>query len=461
VNPPGPVANDRIFVLTEISDQVPPSRADPRGPPGREYTAINGRSWPYTERLHYASGDTVRWRVINTTFQAHPMHLHGFFFRVDSHGSAATAVDTIYAAAERRMVVTEVVGIGESVSLVWSPERSGGWIFHCHLTNHAAKMPPVDRPDEIEYPSIHDHGNPDRHVITGMNGLVLGITVAGRTPARAAWRPAKQLRLFVQSDSAPGDSLRRFGYVLQRGVEPPRDSVEGPGPLLLLTRGEPTSIEVINRTAEPTAVHWHGIELESYYDGAVGWSGDARATSPAIRPESTFEVRITAKRAGTFLYHTHYNEMRQQYGGLVGPLVVLEPGQQWDATRELLVVVSDGAHATLVINGSSAPASRELRVGTTYRIRIADIAIFRSSLLARLVRDSSIVAWRPVAKDGFTLPANQATMRPSVARVASGETADFEFTPATPGELWLGIGSPARNGAFRREGFVPLRVLAP
>jgi len=460
VDPPGPVADDRIFVITEIADQVPPLHVDPRGPAGREFTAINGRSWPYTEGLHYALGDTVRWRVINSTFQAHPMHLHGFYFRVDSHGSARTAVDTLYAPAERRMAVTEVAGIGETMSLAWSPDRTGGWIFHCHLTNHAVKMPPVDQPADYEYPSIHDHGDPDHHVVNGMNGLVLGITVTGKTHSPSAWRATKRLRLFVQSDSSSGDSLRRFGYVLQRGAEPRRDSVESPGPLLLLTRGEPTSIEVINRTAEPTAVHWHGIELESYYDGAVGWGRNARAAAPAIRPESSFEVHITPKRAGTFLYHTHYNEMRQQHGGLVGPLVVLEPGERWDATRELLLVVSDGKHADVVINGSSAPTPRELRVGTTYRIRIADIAIYRQNLFARLVRDSSTVEWRAVAKDGFTLPPNQATMRPSVMRVASGETADFEFTPTTPGELRLEIGSPGRTGAFPREGFVPLRVLA-
>jgi FtsP/CotA-like multicopper oxidase with cupredoxin domain len=461
VDPPGPVLNDRIFVLTEIADQEAPTRADSRGPPGREFTAINGRSWPYTERLHYSLGDSVRWRIINTTFQAHPMHLHGFYFRVDSHGSARTATDTIYAAADRRMAVTEVVGIGETVSLVWTPERTGGWIFHCHLANHAAKMPAIDRPDEIEYPSVHDHGDPDHHVETGMNGLVLGIAVTGKTQASSAWRAAKRLRLFVQSDSVPGDSIRRFGYVLQRGAEPARDSVERPGPLLLLTRGEPTSIEVINRTPEPTAVHWHGIELESYYDGTVGWGRSDRATAPAIRPESSFEVHITPKRAGTFMYHTHYNEMRQQHDGLVGPLVVLEPGEQWDAARELLVVVSDGAHTDLVINGSTTPPSRELHSGTAYRIRLADIAIYRQNLFARIVRDSSTVAWRAVAKDGFTLPANQATMRPSIARVVSGETADFEFTPTTAGDLRLEIGTVLRTGAFQRDGVVPLRVLPP
>ena len=47
---------------------------------------INGRPWPYTERLTYDVGDSVRWRVINASNDVHPFHLHGFYFRVDAHG---------------------------------------------------------------------------------------------------------------------------------------------------------------------------------------------------------------------------------------------------------------------------------------------------------------------------------------------------------------------------------------
>ena len=340
--------------------------------------------------------------------------------------------------------------------LTWSPDRTGDWVFHCHLASHVTKLPHVDRPNEIDYPDLHDHGDPDHHALTGMNGLVLGITVGGAEQRTTAWRPAKRLRLFVQSDSAPTDSIRRWGYVLQRGGEPRRDSIESPGPVLLLTRGEPTSIEVVNRTQEPTSVHWHGIELESYYDGIAGWSGRTGQIAPAIRPESTFEVHITPKRAGTFMYHTHFNDMRQQYGGLVGPLIVLEPGEKWDAERELLVVVSDGPHASLRVNGTVAPAPRDLRVGTTYRIRLADIAIYQQNLLVRVVRDSSVLTWRAVAKDGFTLPPQQATVQPSNTRVASGETADFELTPDAPGDVLLEIDRP---GNFRFHAAMVLHVL--
>ena len=34
-------------------------------------TVINGRSWPLTERLRYATGDEVRWRVLNPTNVPH------------------------------------------------------------------------------------------------------------------------------------------------------------------------------------------------------------------------------------------------------------------------------------------------------------------------------------------------------------------------------------------------------
>jgi len=470
VDPAGAVPADRIFVITMLVDQAPPVKLARAGNPYREFTALNGRSWPYTERLHYSLGDTIHWRIVNGSVQSHPMHLHGFYFRVDSHTDGGKNTGETYPPERQRMVVTEAIRFGDAITLTWSPDRVGNWIFHCHLASHVAPIPRIDDPGDLASPDMHDHGDPNQHAMTGMNGLVLGITVStggGASQAGSVWHPARRLHLYVQSDSTAVDSVRRWGYVLQRGAEPRRDSIESPGPLLLLTRGEPTSIRVTNRTPQATSVHWHGIELESFYDGVAGWSGGDRATEPAIRPESTFEVHITPKRAGTFMYHTHFNDMTQQFGGLVGPLVVLEPGQRWNAAREILVVISDEGHGAPVIDGSASPPARELHVGTTYRIRVADVAIFQANMLARVARqasdlayrDSSLVTWRAVAKDGFTLPAIQATVRPSSERVASGETADFELTPEAPGDLRLEIGTVGLTGSFRLYAMMPLHVV--
>ena len=91
-------------------------------------------------------------------------------------------------------------------------------------------------------------------------------------------------------------------------------------------------------------------------------------------------------------------------------------------------------------------------MGKTYRLRIADIAVFRMALRVRLVRDSALVSWRSIAKDGFTLPRVQAM--PSIVNLPSGETADFEFTPDRAGEVMLEVGVPNEPP----QGRVVLRV---
>src|SRR5687767_12419503 len=56
----GPRRQDRVFVIGSWTDTVHRSRVHRE----RVLGVINGRSWPQTERLHHAVGDTVRWRVI-------------------------------------------------------------------------------------------------------------------------------------------------------------------------------------------------------------------------------------------------------------------------------------------------------------------------------------------------------------------------------------------------------------
>jgi FtsP/CotA-like multicopper oxidase with cupredoxin domain len=74
------------------------------------------------------------------------------------------------------------------------------------------------------------------------------------------------------------------------------------------TAGEPVAITLRNQLPEATAVHWHGIELDSYYDGVPGFSGASGSVTPAIEPGATLTVRFTPTRAGTFIYHTHSHE---------------------------------------------------------------------------------------------------------------------------------------------------------
>ena len=329
----------------------------PDGSPdfGREFLVINGRPWPHTERLTYDMADSVRWRLINSSSSIHAMHLHGFYYRIDARGDITR--DTVYWPHERRMAVTERMATGTTMDMVWQPDRPGGWIFHCHMSSHVAPNPTMDeRLTEEErfgplYEENHAGHNADNHVVEGMGGLMMAMYI--RPPE--GWVPnepkRREMRLLIQTDTAFGGlSGRKFGYVLQVGDhEPAPDSVLIPGSPLILRKGEPTAIRVINRTDEPSQVHWHGLEIESYFDGVAGVGGYPMRLTPAIAPGDSFEIRITPPRAGTFMYHTHINDLRQQGSGLYGAFIVLEEDETWNPDTDRLFIFGESPFRSDVI----------------------------------------------------------------------------------------------------------------
>ena len=97
---------------------------------------------------------------------------------------------------------------------------------------------------------------------------------------------------------------------------------------------------MVNKLKFPTAIHWHGIELESYYDGVPGWSGSDKQITPPIAPGGSFVARIKPPRAETFIYHTHWHGQSQLTNPIYGPLIVLPPGEKFDPTADLTFIFS-------------------------------------------------------------------------------------------------------------------------
>ncbi len=432
--------DDRIFVINIWGDS-----SDARG--YRSSLAINGKSWPYTERISATTGDTLRWRVVNASARSHPMHLHGFYFRVDARGTAER--DTTYALPDRRLAVTESMAPGETMSMAWNADRPGNWLFHCHTVFH------VSHEARLASGAARVHGAHAEDPMDHMAGLVLGLSVSPAPGFVESPRGlARQLRLFVNEGKPRRAAPRALSFVLQRGDNAPtRDSIELPGTMLVLTRGEATDITVANRIAEPLSVHWHGLELESFSDGVAGWSGQGTRVAPMIAPGNSFIARLTMPRAGTFIYHTHLNDIEQLTSGLYGPIVVLEPGQRFDPLRDhVFVAAADGRTGpnNLVINGEAAAPPMEFAAGVTHRMRFVNINP-GGAVVIRLHRDSTTMTWRQRAKDGADLPATAARIGPAVRRLDAGETFDAEFTPPAAGEYTLAIGAPNSTRAYTRR----------
>jgi FtsP/CotA-like multicopper oxidase with cupredoxin domain len=213
---------------------------------------------------------------------------------------------------------------------------------------------------------------------------------------------------------------------------------------MVLTRGEPVAVDVINRLTEPTAIHWHGIELESYSDGVAGFGGTAGSVTPPVAPGGTFTARFTPPRAGTFIYHTHWHNASQLAGGIYGPLVVLEPGQTYDPVTDHIVLLGlDGANAAppnepIVVNGETTPRPLILKAGASNRIRFINITPSNVALTVQLLTQFDPTQWTLVSKDGMAIAPGARKPQPARQLVTVGETYDFELPPMqAAGPMWM------------------------
>lgn len=124
------------------------------------------------------------------------------------------------------------------------------------------------------------------------------------------WRMNKGVKEFhlvaepVVREMAPGMKAHLWGY-----------NGQSPGPTIEVVEGDKVRIFVTNRLPEITSIHWHGQRLPNGMDGVSGLN------QPPIPPGKTFMYEFEAKRAGTFMYHPHADEMLQMAMGMMGSWV--------------------------------------------------------------------------------------------------------------------------------------------
>jgi suppressor of ftsI len=119
---------------------------------------------------------------------------------------------------------------------------------------------------------------------------------------------------------------------------------QAPGPLIRARQGSTFFVRLRNELDRPMTIHWHGVRLDSQFDGSPGM------TQPPIAPGATFVYAVHCPDAGVFWYHDHVREDIGQPMGLFGNLLV-EPASS-PATpagrRALPLILSD-----LLVDGDS------------------------------------------------------------------------------------------------------------
>ena len=444
VDAAGARTDDHVFLLSEWFYPYPDRRQTLE-----VATVINGKGFPNTQRLTLPQGDSVRFRVINMTTFHHPMHLHGFFYRIEERDGKRVP------AGRQFLSNTDLVPIGKTEVLSFLPSTPGNWLFHCHFAFHvdeASSLVGSPMGDSIRPAPVMTHAMPsawtapDKH---SMRGLVIAMQVTPKPDyAPPDMANARTIRLLVQS--APHrlvGGVDAIGFVEQHGDSvPPAHTVSLPGPVLELERGKPVRIVLVNRLAEPTSVHWHGLEIESYPDGVPNWSGLGSRVYTHIAPRDSFVAEFVPPRAGTFPYHSHLNDREQMLSGMYGAIIVTDRAR--DLAHDHLVITGGGGPAIesgietpfALVNGSLFPAPLRLTAGETHRLRFVSINP-DWAIRYTLRNDTATARWRAIAKDGADLPRALATMRTARVLMGPGETADFAFTPRTPGQWRIDVAS--------------------
>jgi len=418
---------DRIFVLERWN--------------GPTRTAINGKSWPYTERLEAEVGQEVTWKIVNASDLSHPMHLHGFHFWLDAQGDGESY--RVFEGDERREEFTHSVEIMETFEITWLPKEPGRWLYHCHRMPHMRLPVPLD-PADADLPERnpdHEHMHAVDSGYAGMGGMILGITVRGHSEFDTVngWKPGRRLEMNVGNRNGDAN-LYEIALKNLDSHQPPALSTGLTGPLLVVTEGENTEITVKNTSQKPTSIHWHGLEIESYYDGVPWWSGIGEKRAPAVEPGHEFLVKMIPQRAGSYLYHTHWHDEAQLTGGVQGPMIVLPPGEEYDpeTDKPFLMSISPSepfGAGMLLMNGTPQPQAMRLKAGKTYRLRFMNITSSTDDLHVGLFGSTGPARWTMTAKDAAE--PNREGLGEAIQHVAVGETFDFEYRPTNGGELRL------------------------
>ena len=216
-----------------------------------------------------------------------------------------------------------------------------------------------------------------------------------------------------------------------------------PGPLIRVSEGDQVRIIVTNELPVPTTIHWHGIEVPNAMDGVPG------VTQDPIQPGETFTYEFTAKPAGTFMYHSHYESDRQVVAGLYAPFIIdpRQPEANPAAVDKVLMIsewlvrggqtfaampMSGMEPNYYTINGKAFPDTEMITVKKGERVRLRIISI------GQFIHPMHLhgVPFKIIATDGHPVP-EAAQLTKDTVNVAPGERYDIEFVATETGQWML------------------------
>jgi manganese oxidase len=125
------IDRDFSIMLSEWAIEPGTSRPDTAEMTDFNVLTMNSKAFPGTDPLLVQTGDRVRIRLGNLSAMSHhPIHLHGFHFRVTETDGGAIPE------AGQWPETTVIVPVGSTRTIEFVADEPGDWAFHCHMTHH-------------------------------------------------------------------------------------------------------------------------------------------------------------------------------------------------------------------------------------------------------------------------------------------------------------------------------------
>src|SRR3984885_9980314 len=212
------------------------------------------------------------------------------------------------------------------------------------------------------------------------------------------------------------------------------------GPTIEAVEGDRVRIYLTNRLPEGTAIHWHGLLVPSGMDGVAGLS------QKNIQPGETYKYEFQLRQHGTYMCHSHSDDMVQEGLGMMG-MFVIHPrnpaGPRPD--RDFAFMLSEWRidvgtmrpnpmemtdFNVLTLNARVFPGTAPLvaKYGERVRIRFGNLSAMEHHPI-----HLHGFHWKVVATDGGQIP-ESAQWPETTVLVAVGQTRSVEFIADNPGD---------------------------
>src|SRR4051812_49232098 len=213
------------------------------------------------------------------------------------------------------------------------------------------------------------------------------------------------------------------------------------GPTIEAVEGDRVRVYVTNRLPAPTSVHWHGLLIPNGMDGVGG------LTQKPIPPGATFRYEFPLRQHGTYMYHSHHDEMTQMALGMMGMIVIHPRGEPPERRpdRDFAILLSEwrivpgtrrpdpntmSDFNVLTMNARCFPGTAPLvvRAGQRVRIRFGNLSAMDHHPI-----HLHNYSFRVISTDGGDVPPS-AQKPESTAFVPVGTTKTIEFVADAPGD---------------------------